>query len=72
MPGLLSVQARWKRSVDATDNAIGEAPGRGLRGEVEKLQAIDNKVGYPDVFRDYSSIAIKSGDLLGNLQRASA
>jgi putative endopeptidase len=35
-----------------------------------KLQAIRNKIGYPDVYRDYSSVTIKSGDLLGNVQRA--
>jgi putative endopeptidase len=35
-----------------------------------KLQAIRNKVGYPDVWRDYSSVVIKPDDLLGNVQRA--
>jgi len=35
-----------------------------------KLQAIRNKIGYPDVWRDYSSIVIKPNDLLGNSERA--
>jgi putative endopeptidase len=35
-----------------------------------KLQAIRNKIGYPDVYRDYSSIVIKRDDLMGNVQRA--
>ena len=35
-----------------------------------KLDAIRNKIGYPDVWRDYSSVQIKSDDLLGNIQRA--
>ncbi|MGA7909769.1 MAG: M13 family metallopeptidase [Candidatus Sulfotelmatobacter sp.] len=35
-----------------------------------KLQAIRNKIGYPDVYRDYSSVIIKPDDLLGNVQRA--
>ena len=35
-----------------------------------KLQAIRNKIGYPDVYRDYSSITLKPGDLIGNVQRA--
>jgi endothelin-converting enzyme/putative endopeptidase len=35
-----------------------------------KLQAIRNKIGYPDVFRDYSSVVIKPNDLLGNVERA--
>jgi putative endopeptidase len=34
-----------------------------------KLQAIRNKIGYPDVYRDYSSVTIKSDDLLGNVRR---
>jgi len=34
-----------------------------------KLQAIRNKIGYPDAYRDYSSIVIKRGDLLGNVER---
>jgi putative endopeptidase len=35
-----------------------------------KLQAIRNKIGYPDEYRDYSSIVIKRDDLLGNVERA--
>lgn len=35
-----------------------------------KLQAIRNKIGYPDVYRDYSSVIIKPNDLLGNIERA--
>ncbi|HET9409710.1 MAG TPA: M13 family metallopeptidase [Candidatus Sulfotelmatobacter sp.] len=35
-----------------------------------KLQAIRNKIGYPDVWRDYSSVTIKPDDLLGNIARA--
>jgi putative endopeptidase len=35
-----------------------------------KLDAIRNKIGYPEKWRDYSSVEIKAGDLLGNVQRA--
>jgi len=35
-----------------------------------KLEAIRNKIGYPDVWRDYSSLAIERGDLMGNVVRA--
>jgi putative endopeptidase len=35
-----------------------------------KLDAIRNKIGYPDVYRDYSSVVIKPDDLLGNISRA--
>jgi endothelin-converting enzyme/putative endopeptidase len=35
-----------------------------------KLHAIVNKIGYPDKWRDYSSVAIKPGDFYGNVVRA--
>lgn len=38
---------------------------------VEKLSTMVNKVGYPEKWRDYSSVKIAPGDLLGNSERAS-
>jgi putative endopeptidase len=35
-----------------------------------KLAAINNKIGYPDKWRDYSKLAIARGDLMGNVFRA--
>jgi len=35
----------------------------------EKLQAITNKIGYPDHWRDYSKYEVKRGDFAGNLER---
>src|SRR5207237_641932 len=35
-----------------------------------KLHGLRNKVGYPDKWRDYSSVEIRRGDFLGNVQRA--
>ena len=35
-----------------------------------KLHSLVNKVGYPDKWRDYSSVVIHRDDLLGNVQRA--
>ncbi len=37
---------------------------------LEKLHAIANKIGYPEKYRDYSSIRIASGDLVGNVARS--
>ncbi|HYM12251.1 MAG TPA: M13 family metallopeptidase, partial [Bryobacterales bacterium] len=37
-----------------------------------KLHAIANKIGYPDKWRDYSSVRIVRGDALGNIMRADA
>jgi endothelin-converting enzyme/putative endopeptidase len=35
-----------------------------------KLAGIRNKIGYPDKWRDYSSVKIAHDDLVGNIQRA--
>ena len=37
---------------------------------LEKLHAIVNKIGYPDKWRDYSSIRIARDDYFGNVERA--
>jgi endothelin-converting enzyme/putative endopeptidase len=37
-----------------------------------KLDAIANKIGYPDEWRDYSSVRISRDDAVGNSQRAGA
>jgi len=109
LTGQAENQARWKRCVDATDGALGEALGQryvevtfGEEGKQRmlkmvtaleasldkdiaglewmspetkkqakiKLDAIRNKIGYPDVWRDYSKLSIQPGELMGNFQRA--
>jgi putative endopeptidase len=109
LTGQAEIQARWKRCVDATDNALGEALGQkyveetfGPDGKQRmlkmvdaleqsldqdihslpwmteetkkqakvKLTAIRNKIGYPDVWRDYGKLSIQPGDLMGNFLRA--
>ncbi|HET7206859.1 MAG TPA: M13 family metallopeptidase [Terriglobales bacterium] len=109
LTGQAEIQARWKRCVDATDNALGEALGqryveetfgpdgkqrmlkmvdaleKALDQDIQtlpwmteatkkqakvKLQAIRNKIGYPDVWRDYSKVSVQPGDLMGNFLRA--
>lgn len=40
------------------------------RASLEKLARFTPKVGYPDVWKDYSRLEIKRGDLVGNLMRA--
>jgi endothelin-converting enzyme/putative endopeptidase len=37
-----------------------------------KLAAVSNKIGYPEKWRDYSSVVIKPDDYLGNQERADA
>ncbi len=36
----------------------------------KKLAAISTKIGYPDVWRDYSALEVRAGDALGNRIRA--
>lgn len=38
----------------------------------EKLAAFTPKIGYPSAWRDYSSLTIVAGDLLGNIARSNA
>jgi putative endopeptidase len=40
------------------------------RQALAKLDAIVNKIGYPDHWRDYGSVRIERGDFYGNAQRA--
>jgi putative endopeptidase len=37
---------------------------------LEKLHAVVNKIGYPDRWRDYSSVEVKRDDFVGNVHRA--
>jgi putative endopeptidase len=37
-----------------------------------KLHGINNKIGYPDKWRDYSSVEVKRDDLVGNVERTVA
>ena len=71
-------KARMLKMVHALEKSLGEdiqnlswMSEETKKQAAVKLAAINNKIGYPDVWRDYSSVAIKPGDLLGNVQRAS-
>jgi predicted metalloendopeptidase len=70
-------KARMLKMVHALEKSLGEdiqnlswMSDETKKQAAVKLAAINNKIGYPDVWRDYSSVAIKPGDLLGNVQRA--
>jgi predicted metalloendopeptidase len=101
MRGTKEQQARWKRCVENTDRALGDALGRKfvevafspasktralqLVGEIEKemaqdiksaawmspatkdqaltkLSEVTNKIGYPDKWKDYSSVKVGRND----------
>ncbi len=40
------------------------------RSALDKLQALANKIGYPDKWRDYGSIRVQRDDFAGNVERA--
>ncbi len=45
--------------------------GEETRAEaLDKLSKFDPKIGYPDVWRDYSALTIKPDDLYGNIRRS--
>ncbi|HXC00386.1 MAG TPA: M13 family metallopeptidase [Terriglobales bacterium] len=63
--------------VKALEKALGEdiksLPWMGADTKAQalvKLQLITNRIGYPDKWRDYSSLQIVRGDALGNSKRA--
>ena len=109
--GIEENRPRWKRAVEATEGALGEAIGQRYvelyfppenKARMEELVknliaaydvAIQNltwmsedtkkaaqtklskftyKIGYPDVWRDYSNLQVIKGDMVGNAKRATA
>ncbi len=67
---------RMLKMVNALEKSLGEdiqsvtwmSDATKRQAEI-KLAAITNKIGYPDEWRDYSSLNIVRGDLLGNFLR---
>jgi putative endopeptidase len=110
LQGAKEIEPRWKRCVESTDRALGDALGQlyvektfgedgkarmakmidaitgALREDIEtlswmtpgtkqkalaKLAAFTkSKVGYPDKWKDYSSVEVRRDDYLGNARRA--
>ena len=68
---------RTLQMVDAIEKALGQdiqtvgwmTPATREKA-LEKLKAITNKIGYPDKWRDYSSVVIARDDAMGNSFRA--
>jgi putative endopeptidase len=70
---------RMLKMVDALEKSLAEdihnlswMSGETKKQAKVKLDAIRNKIGYPDVYRDYSSVVINPDDLIGNFARANA
>jgi putative endopeptidase len=72
-------RARMLKMVDALEESLGadihDLPWMSDATKKQakvKLDAIRNKIGYPDIWRDYSSVVIKPDDLVGDIARANA
>lgn len=57
----------YRISINSLDWMSDETKVKAL----DKLQKFTPKIGYPDKWRDYSTLEIKRGDLMGNLARIS-
>jgi putative endopeptidase len=109
LQGIKAMRPRWRRCLQATDNAMGEILGQAFVAKYftpdtkaralemvkniqeefrarmarltwmsdatktkayAKLDAMLDKIGYPDHWRDYSSLQITSGPYVSNLEHA--
>jgi endothelin-converting enzyme/putative endopeptidase len=71
-------KARMAKMVEALETALREdiktlpwMTDTTKQQALVKLTAIANKIGYPDTWRDYTSVKIVRGDAIGNAERAS-
>jgi endothelin-converting enzyme/putative endopeptidase len=67
-------KARMLKMVNALEESLGQDiqtlpwMSDATKAQAQaKLKAIDNKIGYPDVWRDYSKLTIHRDDLIGDL-----
>jgi putative endopeptidase len=72
-------KARMLKMVGALEDSLGQdiqnldwMTPETKKQALVKLHAITNKIGYPDKWRDYSSVKITRGDLFGDVQSARA
>jgi putative endopeptidase len=68
-----SAQAMTKEIEAAMQGEIEQLPWMGPATKakaLEKLHSIVNKIGYPEKWRDYSSVVVKRDDFEGNVLRA--
>jgi putative endopeptidase len=61
-----SIEAAYADDIAALDWMTPDTKAKAL----VKLEAIANKIGYPDKWRDYAALDIVRGDALGNVMRA--
>jgi len=64
----LAIEQTMDKDIDSLDWMSADTKVKAK----EKLHAVMNKIGYPDKWRDYSTVNIVRGDALGNQMRAHA
>lgn len=62
-----NMRVAFKQAIDGLEWMSPETK----KAAQEKLTKFNAKIGYPDVWRDYSCLEVKAGDLVGNMQRSS-
>jgi predicted metalloendopeptidase len=62
-----NLRVAFKQAIDGLEWMSPETK----KAAQEKLTKFNAKIGYPDVWRDYSCLEIKADDLIGNMQRSS-
>jgi endothelin-converting enzyme/putative endopeptidase len=60
-----NIEAAFRARIEA--NAWMDEPTR--KEALAKLDAVVSRIGYPDKFRDYSSLVLKPDDIVGNWRR---
>jgi putative endopeptidase len=61
-----NMRVAFKEAIDGLEWMSAETK----KAAQEKLAKFNAKIGYPDVWRDYSCLEVKAGDLVGNMRRS--
>ena len=73
-PDVKARTVKMTREIEAAmEDDLRDSPWMGPASKqqaLEKLHSIVNKIGYPDKWRDYSSLEIVRGDFAGNVRRS--
>jgi putative endopeptidase len=62
------IKGAMRQEIDAAPWMSAETK----KAATAKLEAVVDRVGYPETWRDYSALPVQRGDALGNLERARA
>lgn len=64
--------ANLEKALETDINSLDWMTPETKKRALEKLKTVQNKVGYPEKWLDYSKLAVKNGDYLGNSFRSNA